>query len=96
MGGLAAGLGLAWLANSLGLGGLGAGIAQFMMFALLAVGIMMAVIFEGHKVFECRDLANCKRHGGIIQGEYCWRGEQHTTVIFNIFIWLQVMNEFNA
>ncbi|OGB29831.1 MAG: preprotein translocase subunit Tim44 [Burkholderiales bacterium RIFCSPLOWO2_12_FULL_61_40] len=43
LGGLAAGLGLAWLANSLGLGGLGAGIAQFLMFALLAVGIMMAV-----------------------------------------------------
>jgi predicted lipid-binding transport protein (Tim44 family) len=43
LGGLAAGLGLAWLASSLGLGGLGAGIAQFLMFGLLALGIMMAV-----------------------------------------------------
>jgi predicted lipid-binding transport protein (Tim44 family) len=40
LGGLAAGLGLAWLASSLGLG---EGMAQFMMFALLALGIMMAV-----------------------------------------------------
>jgi predicted lipid-binding transport protein (Tim44 family) len=40
LGGLAAGLGLAWLANSLGMG---AGLAQFMMFALLALGVMMAV-----------------------------------------------------
>ena len=43
LGGLAAGLGLAWLASSLGLGGLGAGIAQFLMFGLLALGIMLAV-----------------------------------------------------
>jgi len=41
LGGLAAGLGLAWLANSLGLGG--GAIAEFMMFALLALLIMMAV-----------------------------------------------------
>ena len=40
LGGLAAGLGLAWLASSLGLG---EGMAQFMMFALLALVIMMAV-----------------------------------------------------
>jgi len=40
LGGLAAGLGLAWLASSLGLG---AEMAQFMMFALLALAIMMAV-----------------------------------------------------
>ena len=41
LGGLAAGLGLAWLASSLGIGG--GAIAQFMMFALLALVIMMAV-----------------------------------------------------
>jgi predicted lipid-binding transport protein (Tim44 family) len=41
LGGLAAGLGLAWLANSLGFGG--GAIAQFMMFALMALVIMMAV-----------------------------------------------------
>lgn len=41
LGGLAAGLGLAWLASSLGIGG--GAIAQFMLFALLALLIMMAV-----------------------------------------------------
>ncbi len=40
LGGLAAGLGLAWLANSLGLG---AGFAQFLMFALLAL-VALAVV----------------------------------------------------
>jgi predicted lipid-binding transport protein (Tim44 family) len=40
LGGLAAGLGLAWLASSLGLG---AAMGQFMMFALLALVIMMLV-----------------------------------------------------
>ena len=40
MGGLAAGLGLAWLASSLGLG---AAFGQFIMFALLALVIMLAV-----------------------------------------------------
>ncbi len=40
LGGLAAGLGLAWLAHSLGLG---EGLAQFMMFALLALAVMVVV-----------------------------------------------------
>ena len=40
LGGLAAGLGLAWLASSLGLG---AAMGQFMMFALLALIVMMIV-----------------------------------------------------
>ena len=40
LGGWAAGLGLAWLASSLGLG---AAMGQFMMFALLALGIMLVV-----------------------------------------------------
>lgn len=40
LGGLAAGLGLAWLANSLGMG---EAFGQFMMFALLALVIMMAI-----------------------------------------------------
>lgn len=40
LGGLAAGLGLAWLASSLGLG---AAFGEFMMFALLALVIMLAV-----------------------------------------------------
>lgn len=42
LGGLAAGLGLAWLASSLGLG---EGLAQFMTFALIALVIMVAVGF---------------------------------------------------
>lgn len=40
LGGLAAGLGLAWLANSMGLGG---ALGQIMTFALLAVGVMLLV-----------------------------------------------------
>ena len=43
LGGLAAGLGLAWLASSLGLGGMGAAIGQMLMFGLLALAIMAAV-----------------------------------------------------
>ena len=43
LGGLAAGLGLAWLASSLGLGGMAGAIGQFMMFTLLALVIMVAV-----------------------------------------------------
>ena len=42
LGGLAAGLGLAWLASSLGLG---AGMAQFMGFALAALAIMLVAGF---------------------------------------------------
>ncbi|OZA98083.1 MAG: transporter, partial [Polaromonas sp. 39-63-203] len=42
LGGLAAGLGLAWLASSLGLGG---AFGQIIMFALLALVIMMVVGF---------------------------------------------------
>ncbi|MEI7536562.1 MAG: TIM44-like domain-containing protein [Comamonadaceae bacterium] len=41
LGGLAAGLGLAWLASSLGIGG--GAIAEFMMFALLALIVVMAI-----------------------------------------------------
>jgi predicted lipid-binding transport protein (Tim44 family) len=40
LGGLAAGLGLAWLASSLGLG---EGFGQILMFGLLALGVMMAI-----------------------------------------------------
>jgi len=42
LGGLAAGLGLAWLASSLGLGGMMSGMGQILMFALLALAIMAA------------------------------------------------------
>jgi predicted lipid-binding transport protein (Tim44 family) len=43
LGGLAAGLGLAYLMNSMGLGGLMGGIGQFIMFAILAFGVMAAI-----------------------------------------------------
>jgi predicted lipid-binding transport protein (Tim44 family) len=43
LGGLAAGLGLAWLANSLGLGGMLGGIAQMLMFAVLAFAVIAVV-----------------------------------------------------
>jgi len=43
LGGLAAGLGLAWLANSLGLGGMLGGIAQMLMFAVLAFAVIAGV-----------------------------------------------------
>jgi predicted lipid-binding transport protein (Tim44 family) len=47
LGGLAAGLGLAWLASSLGLGG---AFGQIIMFALLALVIMLAVGFVMRKL----------------------------------------------
>ncbi len=46
LGGLAAGLGLAWLASSLGLGG---AFGQVIMFALLAVGVMLLIGFVMRK-----------------------------------------------
>ncbi len=52
LGGLAAGLGLAWLASSLGLG---AGLAQFMTFALLALGVMLVVGFVMRKLKANRE-----------------------------------------
>jgi predicted lipid-binding transport protein (Tim44 family) len=48
LGGLAAGLGLAYLMNSMGLGGLMGGIGQFIMFAILAFGIIAAVGYFMH------------------------------------------------
>jgi predicted lipid-binding transport protein (Tim44 family) len=53
LGGLAAGLGLAWLASSLGLG---AGLAQFMTFALLALAVMLVVGFVLRKLKANRDV----------------------------------------
>ena len=47
LGGLAAGLGLAWLASSLGLGG---AFGQIIMFALLAVAVMLLVSFVMRKI----------------------------------------------
>lgn len=52
LGGLAAGLGLAWLASSLGLG---EGLAQFMTFALLALVVMLVIGFVIRKIKANRD-----------------------------------------
>ena len=52
LGGLAAGLGLAWLASSLGLG---EGLAQFMTFALIALAIMLVVGFILRKLKANRE-----------------------------------------
>jgi len=52
LGGLAAGLGLAWLASSLGLG---AGLAQFMTFALLALAVMLVIGFVMRKLKANRE-----------------------------------------
>ena len=58
LGGLAAGLGLAWLASSLGIGG--GAIAQFLMFGLIALAIMMAVgwFMRSRKGAQSRNTAN--------------------------------------
>ncbi len=60
LGGLAAGLGLAWLASSLGLGGLMAGIGQFIMFALLALLVVAAVgwFIKSRKAGQSQGAAN--------------------------------------
>lgn len=57
LGGLAAGLGLAWLASSLGLG---AAMGQFMMFALLALVIMVAVgwFMRSRKAAQAQNAGN--------------------------------------
>jgi predicted lipid-binding transport protein (Tim44 family) len=57
LGGLAAGLGLAWLANSLGLG---AEFGQFLMFALLAMIIMVVI----GVIMKRRAAATAARNGG--------------------------------
>ncbi len=57
LGGLAAGLGLAWLANSLGMG---EGFGQMLMFGLLALGIMLAVgwFMRSRRAAQSRGPAN--------------------------------------
>jgi len=51
LGGLAAGLGLAWLAHSLGFG---EDLAQFMMFALIALAVLVVVGLVMRKMRACR------------------------------------------
>jgi Ca2+ transporting ATPase len=43
----------------------------------------------------CSEL--CSHEGGVFQSDkYCQQGEIHSTIIFNVFIWLQVFNILNA
>jgi Ca2+-transporting ATPase len=43
----------------------------------------------------CYDI--CKNEGGIfVEKRYCQQGTIHSTIIFNMFIWLQIFNIFNA
>jgi predicted lipid-binding transport protein (Tim44 family) len=71
LGGLAAGLGLAWLASSLGLG---AGLAQFMTFALVALAIMLVVGFVMRKLKANRE------GGGQSSSPFAFQGAGATPV----------------
>jgi magnesium-transporting ATPase (P-type) len=43
----------------------------------------------------CSEL--CSHEGGVFRSDkYCQQGEIHSTIVFNVFIWLQVFNVFNA
>ena len=65
LGGLAAGLGLAWLASSLGLG---AGLTQFMTFALLALAVMLVIGFVMRKLKANREGAGQSSSPFAFQG----------------------------
>jgi Ca2+-transporting ATPase len=44
---------------------------------------------------SCSDI--CTQQGGTFRDErYCQQGDTHATILFNIFIWMQVFNMFNA
>lgn len=64
LGGLAAGLGLAWLASSLGMGG---AFGQVIMFALLALVIMLVIGFVMRKL-------KGQQSGGPVQAPYAFQG----------------------
>eukprot|EP00760_Papus_ankaliazontas_P027794 PhM_4_TR3447/c0_g1_i3/m.21923/K05850/ATP2B; Ca2+ transporting ATPase, plasma membrane len=59
--------------------------------------MMLVLVAVGHVWFECEATPEaCKAQGGELNGTYCKMGREHITVIFNTFIWLQVVNEINA
>ncbi|MES2360554.1 MAG: Tim44-like domain-containing protein [Pseudomonadota bacterium] len=68
LGGLAAGLGLAWLASSLGLGG---AFSQIIMFALLALVVMLVIGFVMRKLKS--------QGGGQAQPPYAFQGAGNAT-----------------
>ncbi len=76
LGGLAAGLGLAWLASSLGLG---AAMGQFMMFALLALVIMVAVGWFMRRRAQGNQSANGGANGAMGNSPYAYQGAGSAT-----------------
>lgn len=39
----------------------------------------------------------CSYQGGVFKSDrYCQQGDIHSTIIFNVFIWMQIFNIFNA
>ena len=76
LGGLAAGLGLAWLASSLGLG---AAMGQFMMFALLALVIMVAVGWFMRRRAQSNQSANGGANGAMGNSPYAYQGAGSAT-----------------
>lgn len=38
----------------------------------------------------------CKTEGGKYYGHYCQQGTEHSTIMFNTYIWFQIFNIFNA
>eukprot|EP00759_Apiculatamorpha_spiralis_P029247 PhF_6_TR31493/c0_g1_i2/m.46338/K05850/ATP2B; Ca2+ transporting ATPase, plasma membrane len=62
------------------------------------LAIMITLIWVGHEWFDCTSSeAQCKKDGGTYEsGGFCRNGVKHITVIFNSFIWLQIINELNA
>ena len=41
--------------------------------------------------------AACTKQGGVfVDNRWCQQGDHHSTIIFNVFIWMQIFNIFNA
>eukprot|EP00760_Papus_ankaliazontas_P027793 PhM_4_TR3447/c0_g1_i2/m.21928/K05850/ATP2B; Ca2+ transporting ATPase, plasma membrane len=65
--------------------------------SVFQLSVMISLVFKGHSLFKCDDSNDdCTDAGGSMDGGYCMRGPQHNTIIFNTFIWMQIVNEFNA
>jgi Ca2+ transporting ATPase len=75
--------------------------------AILQVGIIFLHMFSSHIWLETKegDCASdpvgcakiCKDEGGeLADSKWCQQGTIHSTIIFNVFIWMQIFNIFNA
>ena len=62
--------------------------------------IVMLILFLGHKWFDTKEQFEdeCTRVGGVWDSEttICAQGTEHSTILFNTFIWFQVFNVVNA